>query len=162
MRDWKAALDKWTRAWEGLSELTRDCFDVRQPIRFTWNSALPNCPALADFYARCNGGTFGSFDISSVDELNDPSDWLADSLGEELTPGRWLQFGNHQFGHHLLWDADADEVLLYSPDDDEPERLKQTVAQFFERLLNPSKKTKDYEDDETNEMWMEALQEAGV
>ena len=117
MRDWKSKLDKWIQAWQDLSELTRDCFPIRRPITVAWKSALPNCPTLTGFYALCDGGTFGSFDVSSVTELNDPSSGsLADSPGLELKPGRGIQFGNHYFGHYLLWDADVDEIVLYSPD----------------------------------------------
>jgi hypothetical protein len=163
MHDWKSRLAQWIHAWEDLSELTQDCFPIRRPIQFAWKPALPKCPTLADFYALCDGGKFGSFDISSVTELNDPSSgWLADSPGLELKPGRWIQFGNHEFGHHLLWDADADEVVLYSPDDEEPTRTKQTISQFIERLLYPSKKTMEWEDDESNGMWIEALKEAEI
>ncbi len=164
MRDWKARLEQWVRVWDELSELTRDCFEVRSPVRSNWPAALPTCPTLVDFYARCDGGTFGSYDISPVSELEDPSAGsLADSPGlEMLKPGRSIQFGNHEFGHFLLWDADADEVLLYSPDDEEPQRLKRTIAQFVERLLYPSQTAAEDEDDGTNEMWIEALAEADV
>jgi hypothetical protein len=161
MRDWKSKLETWIHAWDDLPELTRDCFPIRRPVTVPWKSDLPSCPTLIDFYTRCDGGTFGSFDISSMTELNDPSsECLADSPGLQLKPGRWIQFGNHNFGHHLLWDADADEVVLYSPDDEEPTRLKQTMSEFFDRLLHPSKKTMEYEDDESNAMWIEALKEA--
>lgn len=165
MHDWKTKLEKWVSGWNQLSELTQDCFPVRPPVPRegdgNWPEDLPSCPILVEFYARCDGGRFGSYTLSPLAELSDPSSgWLADSPGLELTQGRWIEFGDHEFGHALLWDADADEVVIYSPDDEEPSRLKRTMSQFIERLLNPSQKTADDEDDESNAMWIEALDEA--
>jgi hypothetical protein len=167
VRDWKTKLEKWVSAWDQLSELTKDCFPVRRPVarddENNWPADLPRCPTLVDFYSRCDGGRFGSYTLLPLAEVDDPSTgWLADSPGLEVKAGRWIQFGDHEFGHALLWDADADEVVLYSPDDEEPRRLKRTMLQFIERLLYPSKKTTEDEDDESNEMWIEALEEAGL
>jgi hypothetical protein len=99
--------------------------------------------------------------VEPLAEASDPSSGeFADSPGLELTRGRWIQFGYHEYGHALLWDADADEVVLYSPDDEEPSRLKRTIAQFVERLFYPSETTSEEEVDASNEMWIEALKEA--
>jgi hypothetical protein len=91
-------------------------------------------------------------------ELTDPSadEWTAGLPELELKPGRWLQLGDHDYGHMLLWDADADEVMLYSPDDGEPHRLQRTIEDFFARLFRPSAKASN----EANQLWREALAEA--
>lgn len=161
MRDWEGKLENWVQVWDQLSESTRDCFPISRPSGNSWPAALPSCPTLIEFYARCDGGTFGTYTVGPLAEVSDPSsgEW-SDSPGLELTPGRWIQFGYHEYGHTLLWDADNDEVVIYSPDDEEPSRLKRSMAQFLERLLYPSRATTEDEDDNSNEMWIEALQEA--
>lgn len=158
MRDWRTRLDRWVRVWDQLPELTRDCFPVRPPVNTAWPAGLPSCPALADFYARCGGGTFGAYSVCSVAELQDPAAdaWLADSPGLDPKPGRWILFAHHEHGHVVVWDADADDVLLYSPDDMASRRLGRTMAGFLERLFYPSAKASN----ETTQMWAEALAEA--
>lgn len=163
---WKDRLENWVSVWDQLSEQAQDCFPVSRPVtrdgENAWPEDLPNCPTLLDFYARCDGGRFGSYTLLPLAELCDPSDdeWLEGMPGLELTEGKWIEFGNHDFGHALWWDSDADEVVLYNPDDEEPTRLKRTIDQFVERLFHPTKKTTDDEDDESIAMWIEALQEA--
>jgi len=157
MRDWRARLEMWVDVWDRLEELTRDCFPVSRSSGLPWPVGLPTCPALTDFYARCDGGTFGAYLVSPVSGLGDPSaGWLAGSPGPDLSHGRWVEFGSHEFGHTLLWNADADEVMLYSPDDEEPRRLKRTMEAFLERLFYPSAKASN----ETTVMWAGALAEA--
>jgi hypothetical protein len=157
MRDWRSRLEKWVRGWDRLQELTQDCFPVRPQAGATWPAGLPCCPALADFYARCDGGTFGPYTFLPAAELADPAaGWLEDSPGLEPVPGRWVHVGDHEYGHALLWDSGPDEVVLYSPDDEEPRRLGRTMDQFLGRLFHPSVKASS----EATQLWAEALAEA--
>jgi hypothetical protein len=158
MRDWRPRLASWVQRWERLSELTRDCFPVRPSAGAPWPPGLPYCPALAEFYALCDGGTFGPYELLPLAEVAGPADeWLASSPGLDLVPGRWLRLGDHEYGHALIWDADADRLLLYSPDDMAARRLKGSAEDFLRRLFHPSSKSTD----ETKRMWLEALAEAG-
>jgi hypothetical protein len=112
---------------------------------------------LSDLYALCDGGKFGAYSLSSVAELADPSaGWLAGSPGLDLTAGRWVELGSHEHGHTVLWDARADEVVLYSPDDEEPRRLRRTMDEFLARLFYPSDKASG----EATRLWLAALTEA--
>ncbi len=157
MRDWRPCLETWIRGWDRLSELTRDCFPVRAAAG-GWPAGLPPCPAWADFYARCDGGTFGPYDLNPAAELTDPAaGWLAGSPGLELAPGRYVAVGSHEYGHAVLWDAAVDEMVLYSPDDEAPRRLGRTAEQFLGRLFRPSAKASA----EATQLWAEALAEAG-
>jgi hypothetical protein len=85
-----------------------------------------------------------------------PTRWLAGSPGLDLKPGRWIEFGNHEYGHSLLWDADADEVLLYSADDEAPRGTKRSMERFLRGLFSPPADA----DNETIRMWYEALAES--
>jgi hypothetical protein len=83
--------------------------------------------------------------------------------------GRWLVFGSNEFSHSLIWDADRDAVLLYDSDggdlwDADDTGLAYdgsgpgatghlTLAQFFERLVNPAPNSRD----ETTREWAAAL-----
>jgi hypothetical protein len=157
MKDWRTRLENWVHVWGQLEELTRDCFPVNPAADAVWPAGLPACPALSDFYARCDGGTFGPYELAPLAELTDPSSgWLAGSPGLELKPGCWLEFGSHEYGHALLWAADIDEVLLYSPNDEETRRSKRTMEEFLGRLFLPSAKASN----ETCQLWAEALTEA--
>jgi hypothetical protein len=159
MRDWQAKLDHWVRVWGRLPELTQDCFPLHPSSGIALPPALRSCAALADFYSRCDGGRFGAYDLSRMAELRDlaADEWLASSPGlERMKPGGCLALGGHEFGHILLWDRDADQILLYSPDDMAPRRLRRTMAAFLERLFYPSAKASN----ESVQMWAEALAEA--
>jgi hypothetical protein len=157
MRDWRLRLATWVRVRDRLPELTRDCFEIRPPSGAPWPKGVPACVALSDLYGLCDGGTFGDYSLSAVAELADPSTgWLAGSPGLDLKPGRWAELGSHEYGHALLWDAQADEVMLYSPDDEEPRRLHRTVEEFLTRLFYPSARASS----EATKLWLAALAEA--
>jgi hypothetical protein len=145
------------QVWERLPELTRDCFEVRPLSGGTWPQHVPACAALSDLYALCDGGTFGPYSLSALAELTDPSTgWLAGSAGLDLEAKKWVELGSHEYGHALLWDAQADEVVLYSPDDEEARRLGRTMDEFLTRMFYPSKKASN----ETTLLWLAALTEA--
>jgi hypothetical protein len=157
MRDWRLRLARWAKAWDRLPELTRDCFEIRPPSGTAWPKEVPTCAALSDLYALCDGGTFGAYTLSAVAELADPSTgWLAGSPGLDLKSGKWVDLGSHEYGHTLLWDAEADEVMLYSPDDEEPRRLRRTMEEFLTRLFYPSAKASN----QATRLWLAALTEA--
>jgi hypothetical protein len=157
MRNWRERLDRWARNWDRLPEATRDSFAIRKPSTLGWPPELPQCAPLTEFYTRCDGGTFGRYDLSAKADLADPSNgWLADSPGLDLKPGRWIEFGNHEYGHQLLWDADADEVMLYSSDDEEPRRFKRSMERFLQGLFSPPADAEN----ETIRMWFAALAES--
>lgn len=157
MQDWRARLEHWIRVWDRLPEETRHCFGIHPPLGAAWPEGLATCTALSDLYARCNGGTFGSYGISQMAYLSDPSGgWLAHRLDLDLKPSRWLEFGGHDYGHALWWDADADEVMLCIVDNDEPEQLGQTMEEFLTRLFFPPMGSEN----EEIQFWAAALAEA--
>ncbi len=90
-------------------------------------------------------------------ELADPAaGWLKDSPGLTPVSGQFVQVGNHEYGHAVLWEVAIDEVVLYSPDDEAVRRLGRTMDQFLGRLFHPSAKASS----EATQLWEEALAEA--
>ena len=103
--DWRSRLERWIRARDRLSEMTRECFPIRPPAG-GWPASLPRCSALADPYLRCDGGTFGPFDFVSAGEVTDAAAGpLAVAAGLNPVPGRWFHIGSHKYGHFVLWDG---------------------------------------------------------
>jgi hypothetical protein len=158
-----------------LPEPYCDCFDANPPSSNPWPGGLPTCPPLQEFYAACDGGRIGPYQFLPRDELSAETaaiaDWM-ESIGSEELPqqGLWLVLGHNEYGHTLIWDADRDAVLLYDSDggdlwDADNTRLAYdgswpgstghlTLAQFFDRLVNPARDSPD----ETTQLWREALQ----
>lgn len=158
MRDWRARLEHWIRVWDRLPEEIRGWGEFRPPSGAAWPEGLATCPALSDFYARCDGGSFGLWSLSPLAELTDPAGgWLVKHcLFLDLEPGQWLEFGDHMYGHALWWDANTDEVMVCSGDDMEPHRLDETMEEFLTRLFHPFAQA---EGEETR-FWAAALAEA--
>src|SRR5262245_29709506 len=98
-------------ARQDLPEMSRACFPVSPPVNYEWQNERLRCKTLLEFYSVCDGEEIGSYSISSLTALEDPSsEWLADSPGLNLKPGRWLILGDHEFGHRRLWDARRDSL----------------------------------------------------
>jgi hypothetical protein len=158
-----------------LPEPYCECFDANPPSSGPWPAGLPTSPQLEGFYAACDGGRLGAYAFLSLDELATETaataDWM-ESMGSDELPqkGLWLVLGHNDYGHTLIWDADRDAVLLYDSDggdlwDSDNTNLAYdgswpgstghlTLAQFFDRLVNPTPDS----DDESTQLWLEALQ----
>jgi hypothetical protein len=155
VEDWRTRLDHWIRARDRLPEVTRECFPIRPPTE-GWPVGVPRCPALADLYARCDGGTFGPFEFLPASEVSDTAHGpLAEAVGLEGGPGQWIHFGSHEYGHFALWHVATDQVALYSPDDLEPCPEGRTEV-FLLQLFHPSAEASAG----ATQFWAEALAEA--
>src|SRR5690242_20286329 len=91
------------------------------PGRARWPEGLPSSPSLREFYAECDGGSLGPFSFLPLAEVADETrslgDWMEGREPDGMPPrGRWPVFGNNEYGHSLIWDADRDAVLLYDSD----------------------------------------------
>ena len=175
MRVMRSTIEMLRNHGTALPEPYCDCFDANPPAGGPWPAGLPTSPQLQEFYLACDGGRIGPYSFLSVDELAAETaataDWMA-SLGSEELPekGLWLVLGHDEYGHTLIWDADRDAVLLYDTDggdlwDADNTALAYdgswpgstghlTLAQFFDRLVNPARDAPD----ELTQLWREALQ----
>ena len=175
MRTLQSMLQALRKHGKSLPEPLCDCFSVKPPGKARWPKDLPTSRLLAEFYAECDGGSLGSFRFLRLGELAQHTQWEADWMARVVEPEgmpprcRWLVFGSNEYGHSLIWDADRDAVLLYDSDGgdlwdaDDPSLAYDgsgpgstghlTLAQFFDRLVNPDLKAKD----EGTRDWAEAL-----
>ena len=174
MRTLRSTIRALREHGRSLPEPLCDCFDANPPGKARWPKGLPSSPVLAEFYAECDGGNLGTFSFLRLAEVADQTrsttEWMAGREPEGMPPeGRWLVFGSNEYGHSLIWDADRDAVLLYDSDggdlwDADDTVLaydgsgpgatgKLTLAQFFEKLVNPAVGSRD----ESIRDWAEAL-----
>jgi hypothetical protein len=174
MRTWRSVIEALQGHGRSLPEPWCDCYHADLPSGAPWPTGLPPSPLLQDFYAACDRSTLGSFTFLAKDELASrtagAADWM-ETTGCDMMPpeGRWLVFGRHAYGLDLIWDADRDAVLLYDSDGGDVWDADDTslaydgsacptgalsLAQFFERLVNPATDSSD----EPTRAWVEILQ----
>lgn len=175
MRSLRSTIEALRNHGTSLPEPDCDCFNANPPSGGPWPAGLPTSPLLQDFYATCDGGTFGAYTFLSLDELAAETavtaDWM-ESMGSDELPqkGLWLVLGHNEYGHTLIWDADRDAVLLYDSDggglwDSDNSKLDYdgswpgstghlTLASFLDRLVNPARDSED----ELTQLWREALE----
>jgi hypothetical protein len=149
-----------------LPEPLRDLFEARPPSGKPWPAGLPSCPALAEFYALCDGGRFYPYEVlplrNIAKETASLRDWVGDDADDEAPAGPWLVLGRHAEvdSHVLVWDVAADRVGLYSADNgwifDEEGGWSfagGSPAALWEGLFFPPAKSRD----EMERLWHQAL-----
>ena len=104
-----------------LPEPLCDLFNAAPPSGAPWPEGLPSSPVLREFYAECDGGSLGPFCFLTLAEVADDTastaEWMEGMEPDGMPPrGRWLAFGDNEYGLSLIWDADRDAVLLYASD----------------------------------------------
>jgi hypothetical protein len=177
MRTLRSVIEALQRHGESLPEPWCDCYSANLPSGDRWPAELPSCVLLQDFFAMCDGASLGAFSFLPIGELADrtasAAEWMESTGCDETPPaGRWLIFGRHEYGLDLIWNADRDAVLLYDSDggdiyDADDTTLAYdgsarptgtrgiTLAQFFERLVNPPVESAD----ESIQDWAKVLQD---
>ncbi|HWE40745.1 MAG TPA: hypothetical protein VG406_29665 [Isosphaeraceae bacterium] len=175
MRDLRSTVRALRERGGSLSEPYCDGFHLEPPSGERWPKGLPASPLLREFYAECDGGELGSFSFLPLEELAEETesvlDWMEGNTDPGARPkaGRCVMFGHNEYSHALIWDADRDAVLIYDSDggdiwDADETTLaydgsgpgatgRLTLAQFFERLVNPAADAGD----EVSREWAEAL-----
>jgi len=170
MRDWRVELEKMVRFGGAIPEPLCDCFEVQPPSGSGWPDGLPSCPALRDFYRLCDGGRLGDFSFLRLGEVKttteETREWIDRRGGEDdLTPGRWAQWGYDEFGEYLLWDEARCQLFLYDSDGGGTEEVGGPVERFLERLFNPPEPKTELSVDEPLEsgegqdLWFVTLRE---
>jgi len=174
MRTLRSVIEVLQSHSESLPEPRCDCYNAKRPSGARWPTGLPSSLLLQEFYAACDGARLGAFSFLPLGELltrtASAADWMESTNCDEMPPeGRWLMFGRHEYGLDLIWNADRDDVLLYDSDggdiwDADDTSLaydgsacptgRLTLAQFFERLVNPTIDSSD----ESTRAWAEVLQ----
>ena len=156
---WQSQLQKLVRVAEQLPEALNEEFSVQQPSGQKWPAGLPSCPALQEFYALCDGGTFSHY---SLHPLADLQQFRED---DEAEPGRYVEIGDTRFGHSLVWDSDEDRVGYYDFDGADgfvmseetgAELMGRTMADFLTGLFSPPRRTRG---DPVQQMWAKVLAE---
>ena len=157
MTTWRDRLRKLVRVAGRLPAPFGESFSVRPPSGRRWPARVAPCPALQEFYALCDGGTFSHY---SLDRLAMLQTFQGDDAAE---PGQYVGFGNTGFGHPLVWDGAADRVGYHDLDGADgfvwseetgAELMGRTMADFLAGLFSPPRHTRG---DPTQQMWAQVL-----
>jgi hypothetical protein len=162
MATWQSQLQKLVRVGEQLPEPLNLAFSAERPSGRGWPSRLPSCPALQEFYALCNGGTFNHYSLGRLADLQH----LRGHGGQDgIEPGRYVIIGDTEFGHPLVWDSIEDRVGYYDPDGADglvlseetgAEGMGRSMADFLAGLFAPPRRTRG---DQVQQLWGQALAE---
>jgi hypothetical protein len=160
MGDWRARLRQLVDSGDPDDE-GEGIYRAEPPSGEPWPAGLPPCPALAEFYAICDGGRFPEYSISPLDELVESTesvrDWAGDLANDPPAEGRMIAFAYLDFGFHVVWDADRDLVGYFDMDgadgyvfsgDRNPDLIGLPIATFLDRLLSGPWPEGDGSDDE--------------
>jgi hypothetical protein len=164
MAAWQSQLQRLVRVAERLPEPLNEAFSARPPSGGNWPPSLPSCPALQEFYALCDGGTFSHYSLHRLAELQD---FREDRGDDEIEPGRYVVIGDTEFGHPLIWDSTQDRVGYYDVDGADgfvmseetgAELMGRAMSDFLAGLFSPPRRTRG---DQVQQMWGQALAELG-
>jgi hypothetical protein len=159
MATWQSQIQKLVRVAELLPEPLNEAFLVQPSSGGSLPAGLPSCPALQEFYALCDGGTFSHYSLHPVAEVQEFSE------DDEAEPGRYVVIGDTEFGHSLVWDSDEDRVGYYDFDGADgfvmseetgAELMGRTMADFLAGLFAPPRSTRG---DQVQQMWAKVLTE---
>ncbi len=113
MQDWKSILKKLVRFGSQLPEELQMCFHAIPPAQCPLPKEIPASPVLQELYWLCDGASIGHFSICGRSELKDLSEG---SFDDEYEAGRYLVFGDTEYGHPLVWDSTEDRVGYHDQD----------------------------------------------
>jgi hypothetical protein len=156
---WQSQLQKLVRVAGQLPGALNEEFSVEPPSGQKWPAGLPSCPALQEFYALCDGGTFSHYSLHPLADLQQFQE------DDEAERGRYVGIGNTQFGQSLIWDSDEDRVGYYDLDGADgfvmseetgAELMGRTMADFLTGLSSPPRRTRG---DPVQQTWAMVLAE---
>ena len=159
MATWQSQIQKLVRVAEQLPEPLNEAFSARPSSGGSWPPSLPPCPALQEFYALCDGGTFSHYSLHPLAELHEFQE------DDEAEPGRYLAIGDTEFGYSLVWDSVEDRVGYYDFDGADgfvwseetgAELMGRRMVDFLAGLFSPPRRTRG---DEVQQMWAKVLAE---
>src|SRR5262249_38733926 len=154
---WQSTVQKLVRVGQQLPEPLNEAFTARPPSAGRWPKGRPSCPALQEFYSLCDGGTFGRYTFGRRRDLQDLHEGAGDAEA-----GRYLAFGDTEFGHQLVWDSAQDRVGYYDSDGADglvlsgetgAELMGLPMDEFLSGLFSPPRR----EWGEVEKMWRLAL-----
>lgn len=159
MSDWKAMVQKLVQFGDQLPEEQQMIFHGEPPAQRPWPKGVPARPALREFYALCDGASLGTFTIRGLGELEDLRKWSGD---KEYKAGRYVIFGDTEFGSPLVWDS-VENVVGYHDQDGADglvmseetgsDLMGLSLEAFLERLFAKPADVRD----ETAKLWAETL-----
>ena len=139
MADWRSRLAALVRVGKDLPE-PMNWFRARPPTRRGWPKSLPACPALAEFYTLCDGGTFFWYDFFPLRRVKAEAaafrGW-PDRPGDPSEQLRHLLLGYDPDSFALIWDSAKDELVLFKADAQDTYPGGVTFAAFVEELFGP-------------------------
>ena len=159
MSDWKTVVAKLVRFGDRLPEENQMLFHGEPPVQRPWPKGIAASLVLREFYSLADGASVGDFTLRGLGELDDLRKWSGD---KEYKAGRYVLFGDTEFGCPLVWDSvenvvgyhdqDGADGLVMS-DETGSELMGLSLEAFFERLF--AKRADDR--DETAKLWAETL-----
>jgi len=158
MNDWRSLLSRLAAVPGGGDELALVAYRAEPPTGgAAWPFELPApCPAIADFYARCDGGTIGEYlwpPPAGLPELNRQWRFFLSGYygagGDPLDPARHLVLAEESGGAPLVWDADVDRMATFWPDGGDWEPTGLAAEEFFAALFTPP--------EDPNDLWGRVL-----
>ena len=154
MVDWRDRLTALVRFGKDLPE-PMNCFRARPPTGRSWPRGLPSCPALAEFYALCDGGQFFCWDFLPLRRVKAEAaafrGW-PDRPGDRTADMRHLLLAYDPDSFALLWDSEKDEVIQYKQDAQSHYPRGTPFAAFVKELFAP-----ELAADELPDLWVATL-----
>ena len=132
-------------------------FRVSQPVEnATFPDLLPSSGGLRDFYAICDGGSIGDFQIVGIGEIEESNRHWRQNLSNYYPDGtsplneQHLVLGSDSAGAPLIWDSERDAMLTFWFKGGDWESLDATFETWIQDLLVPARPLE-------GDLWHEAL-----